>query len=1222
MLALLLSSIAYHNRIQRTDSCHYAETFQKNFHELESDLHDIMQAFAQLYEQSNGGIIQDADYIAELESLYDQQGIILLMFKGENITFWSHNALPLDQLKPPPGDAGVLRKKNGLYYFEKYSIDNQIFVGYLLVKNEFKYQNEFLVNNYNHKLPAIERYFFISNRKNEGFPVYDSNDNYLFSLVIRSEAALHHTSATRYMLSLLSAIAALLVFIYFSFRYFSILHKARKYCLAIGGFVGSMLLIRVIMFWLKFPAVFYEGTLFSPELYASSVFLPSLGDLLMHVAFVSIIGYFLYHNLRLTVIKRPKSTNVSVILGITLFLMIYLICGLSLYLIEGMVINSHLNLDVNFIFNLDSYSLAGFLIIGLIFFAFFFFSVVICRLAFNILKTNKRFWIVCFLSLALLFTISWHFYGFTPLLWMLTLAAILVFEIDRRQSFPEQGFSALVISIILFSLISTLALYRFNTAKELERRKTLALQLASERDPVAEFLFKEIENALFNDSQFQNLVRSDPYNETAIHNYLQHHYFYDYWAKYELQVTVCIPDELLLVKPANIEVECAAFFSEYIAAFGKPSISEHLIYLDNNTGRNSYIAVLSTHHGSGKDYPTIYHIYLEFDAKYVARDMGFPELLIDDAIDINRELINYSYALYKNGLLVNGYGPYVYNINAEVYGVHKEEFSVFEIGNYNHVMFHKDDDTIIMISRPKGTFIEAIAPFSYLFITFFVLVVVFWLMVSRTSPKQLFKMNFRRRVQYSMISILLVSALSIGGVSAFFIFNIYENKNRSFLNEKTNSVLREIEHLLANEYYVDHTHQYYLQDVLLQYSNVFFTDINIFGVDGFLIASSRPRVFEEGLVGTGMNALAYHKMFRERNSHFVHKERIGQLEYLSAYTPLYNRYQEKLAYLNLPYFAKQSELRNEVSYFLVAFINIYLFLVLMAVVLALVVSGYVTKPLQLIREKLARIRLGKTNEKISWNRDDEIGSLVGEYNRMVDELSVSARLLAKSERETAWREMARQVAHEIKNPLTPMKLSVQYLEKAWKEKVPDWDERLRRFSKTMIEQIDNMATIAREFSDFAQMPAGKNNRIDLKGFVSEVTDLYKDFEKVNITINMPETEGHMFVNADRQQLLRVFNNLIKNAIQSYEKNETAVIEVSCRQNDYFYTIAFTDYGCGISENHHSSIFNPYFTTKAKGMGLGLSMVKNIIESINGNVDFRSKEGQGSTFEINIPVMNP
>jgi two-component system, NtrC family, nitrogen regulation sensor histidine kinase NtrY len=1049
--------------------------------------------------------------------------------------------------------------------------------------------------------------------------MYDTERNYLFSLVVRSDDALIHVKTSYYLISLFSAIIALLIFIYFTFRYFSVLCKARKFALAIGGFLVTMLIIRLLMFQFNFPHVFYEGYMFAPELYATSAFLPSLGDLLLNVAFVTIIGYFLYHNFSVSSLKRPIKLMVPALGAAAMFLMIYLICGLSLYLIEGLVINSHLNLDVNFIFNLDIYSLVGFLIIGLIFFAFFFFSLVLCRLAMNILQTRQKYWLVCLISYALLISVTWYFYGHKPLLWMLTIAAILVFEFDSRIKTPAKGFSALVISIFLFSIVSTFALYRFNTVKDFEKRKTLSLQLASEQDPVAEFLFKEIEAALFKDNQLQNLVRNDPYNETAIYNYLQHHYFFDFWAKYELQVTVCRPDEFLLIKPANIEVVCAEYFDEYIQLYGKQSISENFIYLDNNTGRNSYITKLSTHHADGEEHFPTYHIYLEFDAKYIARDMGFPELLIDDAIDLNRELINYSYATYKNGVLVNEYGPFVYNLDVVVYGHSDDEFSNFEFDNYSHVMFRKDDDTIIVISRPGGTFLEVVAPFSYLFITFFVLVAIFWLLVNRTKPSQLLRMNFMRRVQYSMIIILLLSALSIGGASAFFIFNVYENKNLAFLNEKTHSVLREIEQTLANEYYLDYTYQYYLYDLLLQYSNVFFTDINLYSVDGVLIASSRPKVFEEGLVGSKMNALAFHKMHNESNSQFIHTERIGQLEYLSAYTPLYNRYQEKLAYLNLPYFAKQSELRNEMSYFLVAFINIYLFLVLMAVLLALFVSGYVTKPMQLIREKLARIQLGKTNEKIVWNRDDEIGSLVNEYNRMVDELSISADLLARSERETAWREMARQVAHEIKNPLTPMKLSVQYLEKAWNEKVPDWDERLERFSKTMIEQIDNMATIAREFSDFAQMPAGKNYRIDLKTFVPEAMDMYKDFEQVDIHLEMQETDDPMMVSADRQQLLRVFNNLTKNAIQAYGKNDTAVIEVVCWREKYEYKISFRDYGCGIPEDLQENIFNPYFTTKAKGMGLGLSMVKNIIESINGHIRFSSQEGQGSTFEITIPA---
>ncbi len=1218
LVALIISSIFFHNRVEVADSEHLAASFQENLLEQEDLLSQSLHEFHLKYIQTKGKSISDPKYINDLKNLYQKHGIILLIYENERLKFWSHNAIPLESFNPPEENAGVVSKKNGLYLYNVQKTENQTYVGYLIIKNDFKYQNKFLVNRFNQNLPPFESNFFVSQKQEEGYAINDNNGNYLFSLVVRSESSLKRIKTGHYIVSLVSAIFALLVYLYFSFRYFSILFKAGKYKLSIVGILFSILTIRLLMFLLKIPQVFYEGYMFAPELYATSVFLPSLGDLLISVAFVTITGYFLYHNFQLSSIKQPKNKFASILGGAALFLMIYLICGLSLYIIEGLVINSHLNLDVNFIFNLDIYSIVGFLIIGLIFFAFFFFSVVLCRLARNILYTRKLFWFVCFISFAVLIGATWYYFGQKPLLWMLTLAAILVFELDNRIKTPEKGFSALVISIFLFSIVSTFALHRFNTEKDFEKRKTLALQLASEQDPVAEFLFLEIEEALFKDNQLQNLVRNDPYNETAIYNYLQHHYFFDFWAKYELQVTVCKPDEILLIKPANIEVPCAEFFDEYIRTFGKTSISEHFIYLDNNTGRNSYITKLSTLQGDESDHLPVYHIYLEFDAKYIARDMGFPELLIDDAIDINRELINYSYATYKNGVLVNEYGPFAFNMSAEVYGLTDEEFYIFVFGNYSHVMYQKDNETIILISRPQGTFLEAVAPFSYLFITFFILAAIFWLLVNRAGPKQLFRMNFMRRVQYSMIIILLLSALTIGGVSAIFIINIYENKNLAFLNEKTHSVLREIEPVLAFEIELDQRMQVFLQDLLLQYSNIFFTDINLYNTDGFLIASSRPKVFEEGLVGHKMNTMAFYKMNTERKSQFIHNERIGNLEYLSAYSPLYNRYNEKLAYLNLPYFAKQSELRYEMSYFIVAFINIYLLLVVLAVLLALFVSNYVTRPLQLIRDKLARIQLGKTNEKIAWTRDDEIGSLISEYNRKIDELALSADLLARSERETAWREMARQVAHEIKNPLTPMKLSVQYLEKAWKENVPDWHERLERFSKIMIDQIENLSAIASEFSDFAQMPAGSSELIDIRSFLPDVTELFNGYDHVEIRLNIIDNNKPLYVKADRKHLLRVFNNLIKNAIQSYEKNQTALVEIHCSSEEEQCAISVTDYGCGITERAKENIFNPYYTTKAKGMGLGLAMVKNIVESMNGSISFTSTEGKGSSFVIRLP----
>lgn len=1218
LLALMISGITYQLRMVKTDSMQYANRFQAAMLENEKTLVRELTQFIDRHTETGGESTNDPGYVKKTNKLFQDNGIIFIVYQNNEPVFWSHNAIPVQNHDPPEHTSGAVQKDNGWYYYQSKELENQTFVAYSVIKTEFNYQNQFLENRFSDNLPRLESLFFISDRPESGYPINDSQNRYLFSLEVHSEAALIKQSTLIYVFSLITAIAAWLIFIYTTFRYFSRTFQTGHKNIAITGFLSSLIAIRVLSVWLELPSVFYNGYMFAPELYAASVFLPSLGDLLMHILLITAFGYFLFHNLQKITVTPPKSKTTAAVFGIALISLIYLICGLALHLIEGLVINSHLNLDVNFILKLDVYSLIGFLIIGLIFVSFYFFSIVLCRLTHSLLGSYRQFVLTCTLTLALLILLTLFIFGIKPLLWLLAISAVMVFELDRRRKTARIGLSTLVIALFMFSIISTFALYRFNKEKELDKRATLALQLASEQDPVAEFLFMEIEETLFNDNQLLNLIKRDPYNESAIYNYLQYHYFYDFWAKYEMQITTCEPDELLLIKPANIELPCAAFFDDYIARYGRQTISNHLIYLDNNTGRNSYITRLSTEQAVNGNYP-VYHVYIEFDAKFLAREMGFPELLIDDAIDINRELVNYSHATYKDGILVNEFGPFVFNVYADVYEIPDQEFTNFMFDGYHHLAYQKDEDTLIIISRPRISFLEAVAPFSYLFITFFVLVVVFWLLVNRTKPKDLVKMNFKNRVQFSMIAILLLSALTFGGASVFFIFNIHENKNMAFLHEKTHSVLTEIEGTLADERYLDPAMRYRLYDVLLKYSNVFFTDINIFSTDGFMIASSRPRIFDEGLVGRKMDPIAFHNISRAQKSHFIHTEQIGNLQYLSAYTPVYNRYHEKIGYLNLPYFAREGMLRSELTYFLVAFINIYVLLVVLAVVLALFISNYVTKPLQLIREKLARIQLGKSNEKIAWTREDEIGNLIGEYNRMIDELSVSADLLARSERETAWREMARQVAHEIKNPLTPMKLSVQYLEKAWKDKVPDWDERLERFTKTMVEQIDNMSAIAKEFSDFAQMPAGESDNINLRTFIPEVLDLYKGYEKLNIRLLFSGKDDGFIVHADRKQMLRVFNNMIKNAIQAYNKEEVAEIAVECSLDADNCIVSISDLGCGIPDDHKENIFNPYYTTKAKGMGLGLSIVKNIIEGIGGQIDFQSREGEGSTFNLHIPL---
>jgi two-component system nitrogen regulation sensor histidine kinase NtrY len=225
-------------------------------------------------------------------------------------------------------------------------------------------------------------------------------------------------------------------------------------------------------------------------------------------------------------------------------------------------------------------------------------------------------------------------------------------------------------------------------------------------------------------------------------------------------------------------------------------------------------------------------------------------------------------------------------------------------------------------------------------------------------------------------------------------------------------------------------------------------------------------------------------------------------------------------------------------------------------------------------------------------------------------------MLVSSERESAWRIMAQQVAHEIKNPLTPMKLSVQHLQKAWIEKSPDFEKRLQRFTQTMITQIEALSTISGEFSDFAKMPQSVLEKIDLNQSIQEAISLFSD--SPNLSINLKLSDNKHQIKADKQQISRVLNNLFRNSIQSIPNIKHGQITISTYEDNKFTILEFSDNGSGIKPDLQPKIFTPFFTTKSKGTGLGLVMVKNITESFGGTIQFKSQEGLGTTFILSFP----
>jgi nitrogen fixation/metabolism regulation signal transduction histidine kinase len=293
---------------------------------------------------------------------------------------------------------------------------------------------------------------------------------------------------------------------------------------------------------------------------------------------------------------------------------------------------------------------------------------------------------------------------------------------------------------------------------------------------------------------------------------------------------------------------------------------------------------------------------------------------------------------------------------------------------------------------------------------------------------------------------------------------------------------------------------------------------------------------------------------------------------------------------------------------------------LIIAVFAVFLANQITHPLTIVAKHLSEIAIGNKHEPIRWKGNDEIGTLISEYNKMIAALEDSAQKLARSERESAWREMAKQVAHEIKNPLTPLKLGVQLLEKSWREKDPKFDVKFEKFSKSFIEQIESLSLIASEFSNFAKMPDTPFEDVDIEKLIEKTIDVFDQTEDLEILYSVQAT-GKVIVRGGKDHLLRIFNNLLKNAIEAIPDYRKGIIKINLTVQNRSVLITVADNGKGIADNMQDSIFNHNFTTKSSGTGLGLAFVKQAIENMYGSIRFETEPNKGTTFFITLPLIS-
>ena len=479
-------------------------------------------------------------------------------------------------------------------------------------------------------------------------------------------------------------------------------------------------------------------------------------------------------------------------------------------------------------------------------------------------------------------------------------------------------------------------------------------------------------------------------------------------------------------------------------------------------------------------------------------------------------------------------------------------------------------------------------------------------------------LSLRIRIFLSMIVLILITSILLATISVIQFQNEAKKYYQERLDRKEDAVKEHINYVLANSTYplTERNLPYIFKDKIHELSDIHNVEINIYSLDGKLLKSSKAS-FSVDSISPPVPKYIIKLVQSSIEKRYVDIKSVDGVKNRSSFSQIKDDKFKPLGILNLPYVEDDSFYQDEIQQFLISLSQVYFFMLIIAFALAYFLSSYITQTLKTISDKINETSLNQKNEKILIEANSkEINSLIKAYNDMVDKLEESASMLAQSEREQAWREMAKQVAHEIKNPLTPMRLTVQSFQRKFDPEDPNLKQKLDDYTKTLIQQIDTMSSVASAFSNFASMPAQQNETLNVVEVVEFSLDIFNEEY-----IQFKSDEEEIITIMDRTQLVRIITNLVKNAIQAIPENQlekSIFVEVKQAENNV--NISVKDNGIGIESENIERIFEPKFTTKNSGMGLGLGIIKNIIENYKGTITFDTEFGKGTTFIVSLPII--
>jgi two-component system, NtrC family, nitrogen regulation sensor histidine kinase NtrY len=1146
------------------------------------------------------------------------------------LLFWSNQqSLPPQKIHDRADGEYFEQLANGYYVIIKRTLpgSNAIAYGMIPVMYKFEYEHSgYLKTKFVHDKTGINK-IEISGKKTD-YVIRSLSTSPLFYITAKPY---NQTTALDTLTALLRILALILIlgYIHFAAESFAV-KKGPLY--GIAFLFGMLLLLRVLL--LLFPGVFAlrQFELFNSTIYGNfyTWFNRSLGDLLINAVFTC--WFVVYTWFHIGSIKRFPSYlygKRSYITGIAGIFLLIVSTFQFANVVRSLVRDSKISFNVIDFFSLDVYTVIGFIVLAMLSLAYYYLTRLLFRLIFPAFPNS--IYVYFFLAFTGLVFLTLKTGNNIVLFQLPVLAWLLIYTLlVNQENFIVNRFKITIAGVLfwifLFSVSLAVVILGENKEKELKFRKAMAEKYDQLTDPSGELTLSIALAYLDNDFLKKNFSRfREPVQNRILRDSIISENITGYLNKYYTKVFVF---DSLNHPVNNTEAGTFSELNNLFTVQSKPTGIPDLYYHETAYDQFTYITKRTI-----KDSGVLGTFFIISTPKKYNTDALYPELFrrISETDAENSPI--YSYAIYNKGLLIGSSSKYSFAINLKPNELPVSEFERRINGDYEELWYKPNTRKVVIVAKKRDSLIESITLFSYLFCAFLLLVAVIKIISiilqvgnDRKALTELLQLNIRTQVHSTIIFISILSFLVIGVATISFFVSRYKRNNIDKLSRTAGIMVKEMQKRIATSNTFDDVIRIYdsvtntnLQKLIDEVAEIHNVDVNVYDLEGNLQVSSEPEVYKRGLLSSKIHPEAFYHLSVMRQVQYVQDESLSSLKYLSIYAAVRDEKGQVYAYLNIPYFLSQIDVNQEISNFLVTIINLNAFIFLIAGIVALIITNRITRSFSLIGDKMKEIRLGGENEEIKWPRNDEIGELVKQYNKMVRQLEQSANALAKSEREGAWREMARQVAHEIKNPLTPMKLSIQYLQKAVSNNLPNVKELTTSVANTLVEQIDHLSKISSDFARFANIANTHAEVFDLHLVLNNLRELHTTNPRVELL--WEKTDQPLTVRADRTHMNRLFTNLITNAIEACSGKQKCYIKISEAVNNGNIFIRLQDNGEGIPEEMRSKIFTPNFTTKSSGTGLGLAMCKSIVEQAGGRIWFETEQGKGTTFFVELPLVS-